>query len=508
VLHQRIECDDCKQSSGVILIPGEELILCAACHDEHIAGEERRGPRQQQQQQQQQQQLQRQTSSSSPSASSSVLLLGDEGMLLRVAAAVASSTLALMVLHVCLFRYDEASYLLTNSFDPPMALIALVSLLACIAYVIALPCLCVNYCRGDAGSALLSTKWVCVVMPLLMTVVIMLKLEMDRNLLVGFSRGQLRPEGSRNLAGKVVLITGANSGVGLSVATSMARLGATVVMACRSVHKCKSAAAQVGGAVEDTWGGGPRVLPMQLDLASFDSIHSFADSYVSKFRRLDILFANAGFAAAPAGGKLHTAEGFELGLGTMHFGHFLLFQRLRYTLEKTARAPRTDVRVVSTSSAASQYTFMGAWFHDSLFHEPPGDLRGEITTATGGFQYGRAKLANVLFTRHLQKVLPWITTCACHVGAVDTSIWVAPLRFLQPFVDAYTRTFMRSPEEGARIVLKCALDQSGAVKRSGAYLNGMGEVVREEGMSSDSRNATLAWRLWEVSERVTQRYKD
>ena len=105
-------------------------------------------------------------------------------------------------------------------------------------------------------------------------------------------------------------------------------------------------------------------------------------------------------------GKLYTEEGFELGLGTMHLGHFLLFQRLRYTLEKTSRAPRTDVRVVVTSSAASQYSFMGARFHESLFQEPPGDLRGEITTTRGGFQYGRAKLANVLFMRHMQKVLP------------------------------------------------------------------------------------------------------
>ena len=75
---------------------------------------------------------------------------------------------------------------------------------------------------------------------------------------------------------------------------------------------------------------------MKLDLASFNSIHSFADAYVNKFRRLDILFANAGFAVAPPNGKLYTEEGFELGLGTMHLGHFLLFQRLRYTLEKTS----------------------------------------------------------------------------------------------------------------------------------------------------------------------------
>jgi NAD(P)-dependent dehydrogenase (short-subunit alcohol dehydrogenase family) len=351
----------------------------------------------------------------------------------------------------------------------------------------------------------MSTKWTFVVLPLIMTVVIMLKLEMDRNLLIGFSRGQLRPEGSRDLTGKVVLITGANSGVGLSVSMSMARLGATVVMTCRSIAKCKSAAENVVAKLENTWGGSSRILPFELDLASFDSIHSFADLYVAKFRRLDILYANAGFSVVPTGSKLHTTEGFELGLGTMHFGHFLLFQRLRYTLEKTSRAPYTDVRVVSTSSAASQYGIMGAWFHESLFDEPPGDLRGEITTTTGGFHYGRAKLANVLFTRHLQKILPRITTCACHVGAVDTSIWVAPHRFLQPITDAYTRTFMRSPEEGARIVLKCALDQSGEIKRSGAYLNGMGVVVPEESMSSASRNATLAWRLWVVSERVTQR---
>ena len=338
-------------------------------------------------------------------------------------------------------------------------------------------------------------------LPLLLAVLLVLKRDLDHKVLLDFSAPVLRQTvaasyGAAAFQGKVVVVTGANSGVGLGVAQAMASLGATVVMACRSQARCdKAAETIVGSAVP--------VASLQLDLSSFASVHAFSDAFLQKYDRLDVLFANAGFAMPPSNGATTTEEGFELGFGTMHLGHFLLFERLRDTIAKTAATSgggAGNTRVVMTSSAASQFSVMGADFHDSIFDEEPGDLRGELTSVNNK-QYGRSKLANVLFARHLQKIMPEITTCSCHVGAVATSIWnLSPGSPFQRLVDGYTRFVMRNLEGGRRTVLKCALSQDDDVVQKGAYLDGMGLVTSEARLHPPSRNDSLAARLWEVSE--------
>jgi NAD(P)-dependent dehydrogenase (short-subunit alcohol dehydrogenase family) len=161
--------------------------------------------------------------------------------------------------------------------------------------------------------------------------------------------------------------------------------------------------------------------------------------------------------------------------------------------------------VVVTASAASQFGVMGARFHESIYSEPngEGDLRGEVTTVKG--QYGRSKLANVLFTRQLQVLMPEITACSCHVGAVATSIWDSPFgEAWQDVIDAYAALVMRSIEEGRRTILKCALSQDADVLHKGSYLDGMGLVVEEARLYAPSKDKKLAARLWEVSERLTK----
>ena len=114
---------------------------------------------------------------------------------------------------------------------------------------------------------------------------------------------------------------------------------------------------------------------------------------------------------------------------------------------------------------------------------------------------GRSKLANVLFARQLQKIMPEITTCSCHVGAVATSIWdLSPGSPFQKVVDGYTRFVMRNLEAGRRTVLKCALSQDADIVQKGAYLDGMGLVTSEARLHPPSRNDSLARRLWAVSE--------
>ena len=399
----------------------------------------------------------------------------------------------LPILHATVFRLDELISLCTLIYTPIAGIVAAVTFATAIMYTLLAPC-CWTWKRST------------VLLPLILSLLYLLKRDLDHNLLPEFSQQQLQlqllqvPEGSQHsnsFVNKVVLVTGANSGVGLSVAQAMGALGATVVMGCRSQERCNTAAKNIPGAI-----------PLTLDLASFASIHNFADTFLQNHDRLDILFCNARFAVPPSNGATTTVEGFELGLGTMHFGHFLLFARLRETIANTAAAAvDTDVRVVMTSSAASQVGFMGASFHDSIFDASPGDLRGEITTVAQ--QYGRSKLANVLFARRLQQIMPEITTCSCHVGAVATSIWKVgpPSSTMQRMVDGYTSFVMRNLEEGGRTILKCALSQDDDVVHRGAYLDGMGLVTKEDRLHPPSKNDSLAKRLWEVSAMVTRREK-
>ena len=109
-------------------------------------------------------------------------------------------------------------------------------------------------------------------------------------------------------SGRRVIVTGANSGLGLSTARKLARKGATVTLACRNVAKGREAVAQVGG----------DATLAQLDLASLASIRAFAEA---RTEPVDLLVNNAGIMAPPEG---RTADGFEAQFGTNHLGHFAL----------------------------------------------------------------------------------------------------------------------------------------------------------------------------------------
>src|SRR5258708_38983552 len=136
---------------------------------------------------------------------------------------------------------------------------------------------------------------------------------------------------------RVVVITGANSGVGYESAVALAHKGARVVMACRSMDKAQRARqellARAPGAAVD-------VLP--LDLGNLESVHSFADSFNAHYDRLDILMNNSGIMVPPYG---KTADGFETQFGTNHLGHFALTALL---LPKLLETPASRVITVSS----------------------------------------------------------------------------------------------------------------------------------------------------------------
>ena len=183
-----------------------------------------------------------------------------------------------------------------------------------------------------------------------------------------------------DLTEKVVVITGANSGLGLESTKAMAAKGATIVMACRNVGKAQEAKAQV-------LAGEPaaKLDVMPLDNASLASVRAFADAFKAKYKQLDILLNNAGVMAIP---RQLTADGFEMQFGVNHLGHFALTGLLLDLITKTPKA-----RIHNVTSSAN-------WTGRINFD----DLMGE--RSYGRWEaYGQSKLANVFFTFELQKRL-------------------------------------------------------------------------------------------------------
>ncbi|MBI1297605.1 SDR family NAD(P)-dependent oxidoreductase [bacterium] len=183
-----------------------------------------------------------------------------------------------------------------------------------------------------------------------------------------------------SLAGKVVVITGANSGLGFECAKTLTAKGATVVMTARNIRKGEDAYKEI---LNDQ----PNAMLdlMKLDVGDLSSVHAFVAAFENKYNRLDILLNNAGVMAIP---RQETPDGFEMQLGVNHLGHFALTGLLLDVITKTPNA-----RIHNVSSSAN---YTGTINFD--------DLMGKQTYSRWG-AYGQSKLANIFFTFELQKRL-------------------------------------------------------------------------------------------------------
>ena len=202
------------------------------------------------------------------------------------------------------------------------------------------------------------------------------------------------------LDGKTVIITGANSGIGLETAVDMAKRNARVILGCRSVERGERAAVEVRKR-----SGNDNVVFVQLDLASLDSVRKFAAKILEEEPRVDILINNAGVMMIQK--RQLTKDGFEMQFGTNHLGHFLLTNLL---LDRIKEAP--SARIVNVSSIAYRFGTMNI-----------DNLNSERSYSPIG-AYGQAKLANILFTRGLAKCLRGtnVTTNALHPGGIRTGL--------------------------------------------------------------------------------------
>ena len=283
--------------------------------------------------------------------------------------------------------------------------------------------------------------------------------------------------------GRVAVVTGANSGLGLATARELARAGARVVLATRSTQKGEDAASRIASTVP-----GAELDPAVLDLADLDSVRAFAASAPA---RVDLLINNAGIMAAP---RRLTKDGFESQFGTNHLGHFALTGLLLGRL-LSAPAPR----VVTVSSTLHR---RGTMNFD--------DLQGERKYSPWGV-YGQSKLANLMFCFELQRRATDAGTAllsmAAHPGYAATNLqFAATDRFYEKAVGWIgNRVFAQSADMGALPTLYAATvpDLPGGtfVGPGGrSEQRGYPTVVTAAGKAYDEQ----AWRrLWEISKELT-----
>jgi NAD(P)-dependent dehydrogenase (short-subunit alcohol dehydrogenase family) len=281
--------------------------------------------------------------------------------------------------------------------------------------------------------------------------------------------------------GRLAVVTGANTGLGLETAQVLAARGASVVLAVRDIEKGKHAAARIAATAP-----GANVMVQPLDLTSLDSIHAAADELRAKHPRIDLLINNAGVMFTP---KQTTGDGFELQFGTNHLGHFALTGLL---LEQLLAVPGS--RVVTVSSLGHR---LGARINFD-------DLQGERSYRRVA-AYGQSKLANLLFTYELQRRLSGAGTTiavAAHPGLADTE-----LARYTPAITAffYARVMSQTAAMGALPILRAATDPGvlgGQYYGPGGPFEARGYPTLAES-SGQSHDTAIQRRLWTVSEELT-----
>jgi NAD(P)-dependent dehydrogenase (short-subunit alcohol dehydrogenase family) len=294
-----------------------------------------------------------------------------------------------------------------------------------------------------------------------------------------------------SLTDRTVVVTGANSGLGLEGSKAFARKGATVVMACRSVERGESAAEKIRNAVPDA-----TLDVRECDLADLANVEAFADGLHEDYDAVDILCNNAGVMAIP---RSETEDGFETQFGVNHLGHFALTGHLLDLL----RAADSESRIVTQSSGAHE---MGEIDFDDLQRE----------RSYGKWEaYGQSKLANLLFAYELQRRLGnhgWddVISVACHPGYADTDLQFRGPREMgstlrTAFMGIANAVLAQSAEQGALPMLYAATADDvigGEYVGPGGLLEMRGAPEFQQSNEASHDEAT-AERLWDVSTELT-----
>lgn len=287
--------------------------------------------------------------------------------------------------------------------------------------------------------------------------------------------------------GRLALVTGASSGLGLETARALLGRGATVLLACRSPQRGQRALAALlasgpGGAAE----------LLSLDLADLASVAAAAAWVERQYGRLDLLINNAGVMAPP---RQRTRDGFELQFGVNHLGHFALTQALLPLMDG-----RADARVVTVTSGAQH-------FGRIAFDDLQGERRYDRWAA-----YAQSKLANVMFTLELHRRLgasgSSVKALAAHPGLARTNLQPASVAASgnrwEPLAYRLMDPLFQSAAMGAlpQLWAATAVDAPGGGHVGPDQLGGLRGWPRLQPVARAARDGEACRRLWQISEEL------
>jgi NAD(P)-dependent dehydrogenase (short-subunit alcohol dehydrogenase family) len=295
------------------------------------------------------------------------------------------------------------------------------------------------------------------------------------------------------LAGKVIVITGTSSGIGIETARALSLTGARLLLTARNLDKAKTA---LDGILEPG-----RIELVEMDNTSLSSVRVAANTILQKSNgQINILINNAGIMALP---KLeYTKDGFEMQFGVNHLAHFLLFELLKPALLASA-SPSFSSRVVNVSSSAH---------HVSSINES-GDYNFEKTEYNDWVSYGQSKTANIYMANEIERRYGsrGLHATSVHPGGIATGL----MQYVDPAVieamkkDEKLYKTMKSPEQGAATTVWAAIGREWENK-GGEYLADCGKTTRGndnheitgEGFAGHAYDPVKEARLWKDSSKM------
>lgn len=286
------------------------------------------------------------------------------------------------------------------------------------------------------------------------------------------------------LNGKVIVVTGANSGIGFEATRLFVKRNAEVIMACRSLERAEAAFDKIKSEMPTA-----KLVIIPLDLGSFSSIHHFSKELHKKYQKIDILLNNAGIMMTPYG---TTVDGLEQQQGINHFGHFLLTKLLFDLLDQDK-----ETRIVNISSIAHRGGTMN--FKNLMYENQKGYLKSKA--------YARSKLENLLFTYLLadkvEQASKNIKVLAAHPGVAKTNLGhhIHQTKFYKAF-DVLSRKFSQSAYQGCLPGVRAATDpdaENGTFYGPDKMFGMKGNPVVVSS-TKKSHNKDLQKQLWKVSE--------
>jgi NAD(P)-dependent dehydrogenase (short-subunit alcohol dehydrogenase family) len=279
-----------------------------------------------------------------------------------------------------------------------------------------------------------------------------------------------------DLKDRVVLVTGATSGIGKATALALARMGATMALVVRNADKGAATQAEIKAQTSNQ-----PVDVLLADLSSQQSIRALADQVIQRYDRLHVLINNAG---GFYGQRMVTADGLEMTFATNHLAYFLLTTLLLEKLKQSA--PARIVNVSSGAESAGRIRF--------------DDLQGEQRYSAQA-AYSQSKLANVMFTYELARRLEGtgVTANVLHPGAVRTRFGLEHSTTWMSLIVRAFGPFMRTPEKGAETVVYLAASPE-VEGVTGKYFSDMKPIAS----SKQSYDTAAQARLWQISEQLTR----